>query len=110
MELEKPAQLSSDSSFSSSSSSSLRMDEDDDEDDVVGNANPSEEQQEDYFSDQTQLPLSVPLNPLHLSQTNKPKEIITSGLFTMILDDTNRIEKFHVDIHYFSEEEISHYE
>ncbi len=111
IELERPAPLSSNSSTSASSSSSTTTITpsslliEDDDDNVI--ENPTTKEQKVYFSDQTQLIPPVPLNPLLLSQANKPIEIITSGLFTMVLDDTHRIEKFHVDIHYFSEEEIS---
>ncbi len=69
--------------------------------------NPSiEEQKEDYFADQAELTLVPPFDPFPLL-ASKPMEIMTSGLLTMILDDTNRIENFHMDIHDFHQKEVT---
>eukprot|EP01040_Poterioochromonas_malhamensis_P002294 gene2294-2439_t len=67
------------------------------------NSPSAEEKKEEYFADQN--PFTVPpLDMFTLVPESKPAEVSTYGILTMILDDTNRIENFILqmnDIHEF---------
>ncbi len=105
MELEKSGQPSPRKYASDLSSfpSSLMMEE---VEDVIENPSIAEEKKDD-FADQTQLTIIPAFDPFPLLLAIQPMEIMTSGLLTMVLDDTNRIENFHMDINYFHQKEVT---
>ncbi len=99
--LRKTAQLSlrkySSNSSSSLCPSSFKIEEE-------------EKKEDSHSSDDHQSQVIQGLLPLDLfpplSQASKPKEIKASGLFTMILNDMNRIESFQMNFNDYYEEEI----
>ncbi len=62
-----------------------------------GNSPSAEEKKEEYFADQNQFTVP-PLDMFSLVPESKPTEVSTYGILTMILDDTNRIENFILQI------------
>lgn len=98
----KSAQLSL-LKYSSSCPSSLKIEEDD--------ALSAEKKKGDSQSSDHQSQAILGLLPLDLfpslSQASKPKEIKATGIFTMILDDMNRIESFQMNFNHYYEEEMS---
>lgn len=101
--LRKTAQLSllkySTNSSSSLCHSSLKIEEEEKKED----SNSSDDHHDQSQVIQGLLPLDL-FPPL--SQASKPKEIKASGLFTMILNDMNRIESFQMNFNDYYEEEI----